>query len=128
LDPQEVFLRLRILLLGGHSTISPTVLAQQLKHYDVVNIVAAGTLVIRRPTTHAKLRADLRRRLPFETEVIICKGSDLISIASADRFADVPVRPDIVRFLSVFAKRPRRPPSTPISFTSELCSKVPIAG
>jgi hypothetical protein len=90
-------------------------LAQQLKHYDVVNIGAAGTFVIRGRTTYARLRADLRRRLPFEAEVIICKGHDVISIASTDRFANQPIRSDIVRFVSVFATRPRRAAPTPIS-------------
>ena len=93
----------------------PTLLAQQLKHHDVVNIGAAGTFVIRKRISHARLRADLRRRLPFEAEVIICEGQDLISVASANPFAEEPIRSDIVRFVSVFARRPRRLPSTPIN-------------
>jgi len=101
--------------VGGHKTFRPTLLAEQLKHYDVVNIGAAGTFVIRRRTSHARLRADLRRRLPFDAEVIICEGHDLIRVASANPFADEPIHSDIVRFVSVFAKRPRRLPSTPLS-------------
>lgn len=110
---------LRGVNVGGHKTFRPTLLAQQLKHYDVVNIGAAGTFVIRKPTSQARLRAELRRRLPFETEIIICKGRDLMSLASADPFADEKTRPDIVRFVSVFAKRPRLLPSTPISLPAE---------
>jgi len=101
--------------VGGNRTFRPTILAEQLKHYDVVNIGAAGTFVIRKRTSHARLRADLRRRLPFEAEVIICEGNDLISAASANPFARKPIRSDIVRFVSVFPRRPRRPPTTPIS-------------
>jgi uncharacterized protein (DUF1697 family) len=101
--------------VGGHKTFRPTLLAQQLKHYDVVNIGAAGTFIICRRTSHARLRADLRRRLPFEAEVIICEGHDLISLASAHPFADEPIRSDIVRFVSVCDKRPRRLLSVPIS-------------
>jgi uncharacterized protein (DUF1697 family) len=101
--------------VGGHRTFRPTLLAQQLKHYDMVNIGAAGTFVVRRRTSHAKLRADLCRRLPFEAEVIICEGRDLLIGASANPFADQPIRSDIVRFVSIFAKRPRRLPSIPIS-------------
>src|SRR6266516_7265804 len=78
--------------VGGHKTFRPTLLAEQLKHYDVVNIGAAGTFVIRRRTSHARLRADLLRRLPFEAEVIICEGQDLISVASANPFVDEPIR------------------------------------
>lgn len=107
-----VFLRGNV---GGNRTFRPSLLAEQLKHYDVVNIGAAGTFVIRKRTSHARLRADLRRRLPFEAEVTICEGRDLISAASKNPFADVPIRSDIVRFVSVFPSRPRRPPTTPIS-------------
>ncbi len=105
--------------VGGQRTFRPTLLAEQLKHYDVVNIGAAGTFVIRKRTSHARLRADLRGRLPFEVEVTICEGRDLISIATKDPFAREPARSDIVRFMSVFPKRPRRPPATPINLPAD---------
>jgi uncharacterized protein (DUF1697 family) len=105
--------------VGGERTFRPTVLAEQLKHHDVINIGAAGTFVIRKRTSHAKLRADLRRRLPFDAEVTICDGRDLIRIASTDPFADEPIRSDVVRFVSIFAKRPRHLPSTPISLPAD---------
>lgn len=101
--------------VGGNRTFRPSLLAEQLKHYDVVNIGAAGTFVIRKRTSHARLRADLRRRLPFEAEVIICEGNDLIRAASTPPFAGTPSGSDLVRFVSVFPRRPRRPPTTPIS-------------
>jgi len=119
MQPMALVVFLRGCNVGGHKTFRPTLLAEQLKHYDVVNIGAAGTFVIRRRTSLAKLRADLSRKLPFEAEAIICKGSDLISVASADPFADEPIRSDIVRFVSVFAKRPRCLPSTPISLPAD---------
>src|SRR5256885_15675286 len=97
--------------VGGKKTFRPTLLAEQLKHYHVINIGAAGTFVVRRRTSHARLRAEFLRRLPFETEVIVCEGRDLIRVASANPFADEPIRADIVRFVSVFARRPRRLPS-----------------
>jgi uncharacterized protein (DUF1697 family) len=105
--------------VGGQRTFRPSRLAEQLKHYDVVNIGAAGTFVIRKPTSYAKLRADLRRRLPFEAEVIICEANDLISAASAAPFADEPIRSDIVRFVSVFDKRPRCRPTIPIALPTD---------
>jgi uncharacterized protein (DUF1697 family) len=101
--------------VGGNRTFRPTILAEQLKHYDVVNIGAAGTFVIRKRTSHARLRADLGRRLPFEAEVIICEAIDLIRAASTAPFAGTSSRSDIVRFVSVFPRRPRRRPRTPIS-------------
>jgi hypothetical protein len=62
---------LRGINVGGHRTFRPTTLAGQLKHFDAVNIGAAGTFVIRRPVTRAQLRAELARRLPFDAEVMI---------------------------------------------------------
>ena len=106
---------LRGVNVGGHRTFRPSRLAEQLKDYDVVNIGAAGTFVIRKPISQVQLRAELFRRLPFETQVMICNGRDLIGLASADPFAGEPPRPDVVRFVSVLAKRPRVLPSIPIS-------------
>jgi hypothetical protein len=40
---------LRGVNVGGHRTFRPSILAQQLKRYDVVNVGAAGTFVIRKP-------------------------------------------------------------------------------
>jgi uncharacterized protein (DUF1697 family) len=107
---------LRGVNVGGHRTFRPTRLAEELKHLDVVNIGAAGTFVIRAAVTPARLRAELAGRLPFETDVMICKGSEIVRLLSHDYFAGEPVRPDIVRFVSVLSKRPRVKPSTPISF------------
>jgi uncharacterized protein (DUF1697 family) len=89
-------------------------LVQQLKGYDVVNIGAAGTFVVRTRTSGAQLRAELSRRLPFETEIIICTGQELLDIAGGDPFGGEPVDSGVVRFVSVLARRPRRMPSIPM--------------
>ena len=107
---------LRGVNVGGHRTFRPTTLAEDLKHLDAVNIGAAGTLVIRHPVTRAQLRAELARRLPFDADVMICQGREIVRLMSQDYFKDQPVRPDIVRFVSVLSRRPRSKPSTPISF------------
>jgi len=109
---------LRGVNVGGHRTFRPTILAEQLRHFDAVNIGAAGTFVIRQPVTRAQLRAELARRLPFDTEIMICQGREIVRLMSQNHFADQPVRPDIVRFVSVLAQRPRSEPSMPLSFPS----------
>ena len=109
---------LRGVNVGGHRSFRPTALAHELKHFDVVNIGAAGTFVIRRPVTQAQLRAAVTRRLPFDAEVMICQGRDIVRLTSRDPFADQPVQPDIVRFVSVLSRRPRLDPSTPMSLPS----------
>jgi uncharacterized protein (DUF1697 family) len=107
---------LRGVNVGGHRTFRPTTLARQLKHLDAVNIGAAGTFVIRRPVTRAQLHAEMARRLPFDTEIMICRGREIARLLSQDHFAGQPVRPDFVRFVSVLSKRPRSAPPTPVSF------------
>jgi uncharacterized protein (DUF1697 family) len=107
---------LRGVNVGGHRTFRPTTLIGQLKHLDAVNIGAAGTFVIRQPITQARLRAELARRLPFEAEIMICHGREILAMMSQNHFADQPVRPDVVRFVSVLSRRPPSAPPTPMSF------------
>jgi uncharacterized protein (DUF1697 family) len=107
---------LRGINVGGHRTFRPAVLAKELADLDVVNIGAAGTFVIRQPVTQARLRAELERRLPFDAEIMICHGRDILRLMSQSHFTDQPVRPDVVRFVSVLSKNPGSTPSTPVSF------------
>ena len=109
---------LRGINVGGHRTLRPTTLAAQLKHLDAVNIGAAGTFVIRKPVTQAELRADLARRLPFDAQIMICQGREIVRLMSRNHFADQPVGPDIVHFVSVLSQRPRSLPSMPMSLPS----------
>ncbi len=95
---------LRGVNVGGHKTFRPAVLAKDLSAYDVANIGAAGTFVVRKAVSEAKLRREFKSRLPFEAEIMICEGRDLIHMASIDRFPGVPITPDIVRFVSVLGK------------------------
>ncbi len=107
---------LRGVNVGGHRTFRPAMLARELADLDVVNIGAAGTFVVRQPVSQARLRAELARRLPFEAEIMICRARDILGLTSRDRFADQPVRTDVVRFVSVLSKSPGSAPSMPVSF------------
>jgi uncharacterized protein (DUF1697 family) len=110
---------LRGVNVGGHRTFRPSLLARKLKHYDAVSVGAAGTFVIRRPVKQAELRAEILRRLPFEAEVMICTDRDLMALASSAPFANEPPGSDVVRFVSVLAKRPRVLPSLPLSLPKD---------
>ena len=107
---------LRGVNVGGHKTFRPAALAKGLQHLDAVNIGAAGTFVIRRPTSRTKLRDELARILPFDAEVMICDGRDILRLVAQNPFAGLPDEPDLVPFVSVMAKRSRSGPPTPISF------------
>ena len=114
---QVVFLR--GVNVGGHKTFRPSVLAKQLKDCDIVNIGAAGTFVVRNPISQADLRAELLRRLPFEAEIMICSGHEIITAAAANPFTGQPSSPDIVQFVGVMAKRPRGLPDLPLSLPAD---------
>jgi uncharacterized protein (DUF1697 family) len=107
---------LRGVNVGGHRTFRPADLAKKLKHLGVVNIGAAGTFVVRAPVSHAEIRAELARKLPFEAEIVICEGRELTRMVADDPFAGEPVRPDVVRFVSVLSRRARSAPATPATF------------
>ena len=107
---------LRGVNVGGHRTFRPSVLVKRLEHLGAVNIGAAGTFVFNKTVPQAKLRAELERRLPFETEIVVFPGREIGRLLSGDHFAGQPVRPDVVRFVSVLSRRPRSTPSLPMSF------------
>jgi uncharacterized protein (DUF1697 family) len=106
---------LRGVNVGGHRTFRPSILASELSDYDVVNVGAAGTFVVRKPGSRAKFRAELLRKLPFEAEVMLCDGHDLIRLEMENPFAAEPSRPDVVRFVSILSKAGGCRASTPIT-------------
>ncbi len=110
---------LRGVNVGGHKTFRPSVLTNQLRRFDVVNVGAAGTFVVRKRVGRAALLAELRRRLPFETDVMICGGDDILRLASEDPFAGQPSTANIVRFVSVMAKRRQPAPAVPLNLPDD---------
>src|SRR5260370_12427133 len=104
---------LRGVNVGGHRTFRPSILAKELSDYGVVNVGAAGTFVVRKPGLRAKFRAELIRKLPFEAEVVLCDGRDLIRMEMENPFGAEPSRPGIVRFVSVLSKADRGLASLP---------------
>ena len=86
-----------------------------MKQLGVVNIGAAGTFVIQKPVAPRQLRAELMRRLPFETEIIICRGREIIRLMSLEIFTEESARPGIVRFVSVLSRSPRLAPPLPMT-------------
>ena len=95
---------LRGVNVGGHRTFRPSILARELSAYDVVNVGAAGTFVVRKPGARAKFLGSLRRKLPFECEISLCEGRDVVRLETENPFGAEFSRPDIVRFVSVLQK------------------------
>ena len=111
---------LRGVNVGGHRTFRPSTLVTQLAHLDAVNIGAAGTFVIRRPISRARLRAEFTRTLPFEAEIAICQHREISGLLSRQHFSDQRVRPDVVRFVSVLTRASRAAPPLPL--------RLPVTG
>lgn len=101
--------------VGGHRKFQPAALAGEMSDLGVVNIGAAGTFVVRSSIAAGALRADFARRLPFETEIMICPSREILALVRSDPFADPPAGKDLRRLVTVLAKKPKTPPKLPIS-------------
>jgi uncharacterized protein (DUF1697 family) len=110
---------LRGVNVGGHRTFRPSVLARELSDYDVVNVGAAGTFVVRKPGSRTKFRAALLGKLPFDAKVALCDGRDVLHLELVNPFGTQPSPPDVVRFVSILSKAGAIQTSLPVSFPSE---------
>ena len=110
---------LRGVNVGGHRTFRPSILARELSDYDVVNVGAAGTFVVRKPGSRAKFRAALLRKLPFVAEVVLCDGRDLLRVEMENPFTAESSAPNVVRFVSILSKAGGVLRSLPVVFPSE---------
>jgi uncharacterized protein (DUF1697 family) len=115
--PLIVFLR--GVNVGGHKTFRPSVVARELSAYDVVNVGAAGTFVVRKPGSRAKFRTALLRKLPFSTQVVLCDGRDLIRLEKVNPFGIEPLPPDGVRFVSILSKAGGLRAPLPVKFPTD---------
>jgi uncharacterized protein (DUF1697 family) len=109
---------LRGVNVGGHRTFRPSLVARELSDYGVVSVGAAGTFVVRKPGSRATFRAALLRKLPFEAEVVLCEGRDLMRLESENPFGPEPWPSDVVRFVSILSKARGVRASLPVAFPS----------
>ncbi len=115
--PSVVFLR--AVNVGGTNRCQPALIAKQLAKFDIVNIGAVGTFVVRENVSESALRAAIAKKLPFKCEIMICPARDIIKLTSKDPFSNQPPGPDLTRFVSVLHKRPRTLPALPLSLPSD---------
>jgi hypothetical protein len=105
---------LRGINVGGYRTFRPSILARELAAYDVMNVGAAGTFVVRKPGTHPKFVAELRRKLQFDSEIALCDGEDLIRLEMENPFGSEAPSPHVVQFVSILSRAGRSPNRLPI--------------
>jgi uncharacterized protein (DUF1697 family) len=116
---------LRGVNVGGHRTFQPSALAKELAGLDAVNVGAAGTLVIRKKIGQGALRNEIQQRLPFEAQLMICTGRELLDLAWEDT---APEEPAARRFVSVLARRPRELPPLPLEQPAGAEWQVKVVG
>jgi uncharacterized protein (DUF1697 family) len=110
---------LRGVNVGGQRRLRPLLLARKLKAYDVVNVGAQGTFVVKRAARLAELRSAFRRHLPFEADVMICDGREVLRLVAQDPFRHEAARRDRMRFVSVLARAARVHPALPLSLPAK---------
>ena len=104
---------LRGVNVGRHKRFLPAALARDLARYDVVNVGAAGTFVVRAPVPRAVLHAEIRTKLAFDADIIIVRERELLEFAASEPFGRRPPGASEQRFLSVLLTRPRVVPALP---------------
>lgn len=112
--------------VGGHRRLRPSVLAKELQRFDVVNIGAAGTFVVRKRVAKATLLAEIARRVPFEVDAMICSAREIVRLIADDPFNGHDTGRDVVAFVGVMARSKRRSSSVPLHLPTdgEWCLKV----
>ena len=115
--PSVVFLR--AVNVGKANRCGPAEIAKKLAKFDVVNIGAVGTFVVRKNVSESAFRAAIARQLPFKIDIMICPGRDILKLAASDPFADYPAAPNITRFVNVLAKPVSKRPSLPFCLPSD---------
>jgi uncharacterized protein (DUF1697 family) len=115
--PSVVFLR--AVNVGGANRCQPALIAKQLAKFGVVNIGAVGTFVVRKSVSESTLRAAIKKKLPFNSEIMICPARDILKLAKKNPFARQPSGPDITRFVNVLARHLPARPSLPLSLPSD---------
>jgi len=110
---------LRAINVGGANRCRPAQIAKQLAKFDVVNIGAVGTFVVRKPIGESVLRAAIAKKLPFKCEIMIVPAKAIVDLTHKDPFARQPSGPDITRFASVLHKQPPKLPSLPLGLPSD---------
>lgn len=102
---------MRAVNVGGHKIFQPSLFAKGLAHLGVIHVGAAGTFVVPGKVAQRTVRAEFLKRLPFEAELMICRGSDLLDLAARGPFSD---SKEFRPFVSVMSRRPRKLPPLPL--------------
>jgi uncharacterized protein (DUF1697 family) len=110
---------LRAVNVGTANRCRPAEIAKKLAKFDVVNIGAVGTFVVRKDVSESTLRTAFARQLSFKTEIMISPARDLMKLAAKNPFAKEPSGPNVIRFVNVMHQPLRKPPALPLCLPSD---------
>ena len=85
--------------------------------------------MVRKPRPRAQFAAALRKKLPFETDIVLCDAREVHVPEDGASVRDKPRRADVTRFVSVLSKAGRLPVDVPFALPSEtewLVRQVPL--
>ncbi|MFZ1221274.1 MAG: DUF1697 domain-containing protein [Chthoniobacterales bacterium] len=122
---------LRAVNVGTANRCRPAAIAKELAKYDVVNIGAVGTFVVRKEVSESTLRAAIARQLPFKIDIMICPAREVLKLAAKDPFDGEPSGPNFTRFVNVLHEPLRKRPPLPLCLPSKddwLAKIVAIQG
>lgn len=105
---------LRGVNVGRHKRFLPAQLARDLAAFDVANVGAAGTFVVRVAIAQTTLLAEIRKRLAFDAGIIIVQGAQLVAFARSEPFGRHAPAPNEQRFATIMLKRLRKAPDLPL--------------
>lgn len=101
--PLALVVLLRGVNVGASKRLRPSTLTQELRGFDAINIGAAGTFVVKAAIPQERVRAEFLAKLPFDAEVIVCDGRDLMRAIGKHPFEGEHSRPGLVPFVSVLS-------------------------
>ena len=104
---------LRAANVGKNNRFQPAQLVKDLADFEVVNVGAVGTFVVRKNVSEQKLRAAFARKLPFECEIIICPAKTIVDLARDNPLAGL-IADDVEGYVTLLAAAPARAAAFPI--------------
>ena len=104
---------LRAVNVGKANRCQPALIAKQLARFDIVNIGAVGTFVVREHVSASALGSAIAKRLPFKCEIMICPANELLNLAKENPFAGSR-NDDIDAHVSIMRERLAKIPKLPI--------------
>jgi len=98
--------------VGGHQTFKPSELVKALAPLDVVSVGAAGTFVVKCKATQAQIRREFARHLPFDPEILIFTGAEVLGLVKSAPYGQLPA--GAKPFVTALSKKPTAAPKLPI--------------